>query len=84
VFVHLQSKNGLPRHRVVQLTVKIGESRNFDNTFFYKSHWRNLLRRNWLPSRAGFYHISLPGLNGAVAKGSKGSFLEQRLLTKWD
>jgi hypothetical protein len=70
--VHLQSKNGLPRHRVVQLRVKIGESGIFDNTFFNKSHWRNTLQKNQLLFRAGFYLIPMHGLNEVGAFMGKG------------
>jgi hypothetical protein len=72
MFVHLQSKNSLPRHRVVQLRAKIGESGTFDNTFFNKSHWRNLLQRNQLPFRAGFYPMPVHGLNEVGAFMGKG------------
>ena len=58
--MHLQSKNGLPRHRVVQLKVKIGESSTFDNTFFNKSHWRNILQKNQLLFRVDFHPIPSP------------------------
>jgi hypothetical protein len=70
--VHLQSKNGLPRHRVVQLDVKIGESGTFDNTFFNKSHRRNILQKNQLLFRAGFYPIPVHGLNEIEAFMGKG------------
>jgi hypothetical protein len=70
--VHLQSKNGLPRHRVVQLTLKIGESGRFDNTFFYKSHWRNVLQRNQLLFQEDFHPIPVQGLNEVEAFMDKG------------
>jgi hypothetical protein len=70
--VHLQSKNGLPRHRVVQLMLKIGESGIFDNTFFNKSHWCNVLQKNQLLFLAGFYPMPVHGLNEVGAFMGKG------------
>jgi hypothetical protein len=74
--LYYRAKNHLPRHRVVQLTVKIGKFRKFDNIFFGELHSCNILRMNELQFGPFFYLIPGHGLSkvGALNEGYRKPF----------
>ncbi len=58
---------------MVQLLVKIGKFRTFDNIFFGELHPCNILRKNELRFRPVFYPIPVQGMSKVEAlKGRHG------------
>jgi hypothetical protein len=57
--VHFRVKDSLPRHRMVQLWVKIGKNRAFDNLFFGELQASMMLTMNNLHIQPVF--LPIPG-----------------------
>jgi len=61
--VHFRIKDRLPRHRMVQLWVKVGKIRTFDNIFFGGIILLQGSEAEYVTILAGFYLIFGQGLD---------------------
>ena len=71
--VHFRVKNRLPRHRMVQLLLKIGKIWTFDNIFFGELYCYKILNQNMLQFRPVFLSHSWTGF-GHKLKACDGDF----------